>query len=307
MRILVLGATGYIGRNVAAALVDAGHEVHGLVRTPDRASALPAGVSAMVGDIDHPETVTRLLAPVDAVINTGFSGHSGDWAEAVAAEHTLHETLVTTLAETGKTLIVSNGTVFLGDSGQGRHSETAPVLEGNPAAIRAASTEVARRGADHGIRVIELRLASFVYGQNGSVFLPKLIDAARRTGRSIYVGDGQVGVSAVHVEAAARAYVDVLSKGDSGEVFHIASDDEPTVRDIAEAIAIAAGDTCRAESVTAEKAAALIDPFTAMFLQTNNRLDSTKARAVLGWSGAHPHGLLWDVAHGSYGRRGSGT
>ena len=45
MRVLVTGATGYVGREVAAALAEAGHETRGLVR-PGSTSPVPAGVTA---------------------------------------------------------------------------------------------------------------------------------------------------------------------------------------------------------------------------------------------------------------------
>ncbi len=303
MRILILGATGYVGRRVAAAMVAAGHAVEGVVRTRDRAADLPAGVAGVLGDIGRPDTVLAAARAADVVVNVAFPGHGADWPAAVATEQAFHEALIAGLADSGKTIIVSNGTVFLGDSGIGRLPETADVLPDHPASIRAMSTQAALQGNDRGLRVVELRLASFVYGHGGSVFLPRLIAAARRTGRSIYVGDGTCRTSAVHVDAAARAYVDVLEQGQARGVFHIAADEEPAIRDIAEAVSLCVGNGCRVESVTKEEAAATLDPFTAQFLTTNNRLDSAKARHVLGWSGGHVHSLLWDVAHGSYSDR----
>ena len=44
MRVLVTGATGYVGREVAAALAEAGHETRGLVR-PGSTAPVPAGVT----------------------------------------------------------------------------------------------------------------------------------------------------------------------------------------------------------------------------------------------------------------------
>ncbi|MBU6422026.1 MAG: NAD-dependent epimerase/dehydratase family protein [Gammaproteobacteria bacterium] len=40
MKILVVGASGYLGYAAASALARAGHEVHGLVRRPEAASLL---------------------------------------------------------------------------------------------------------------------------------------------------------------------------------------------------------------------------------------------------------------------------
>ncbi|MEM8531537.1 MAG: NAD-dependent epimerase/dehydratase family protein [Chloroflexota bacterium] len=298
MKVLLLGATGYVGRNVAAELINAGYQTTALVRDPSRAARLPAGIGIATGDLAQPDTFASSIHAHDVVINAAFPSHDGSWFDAVEVEHSFHKALVEQMADTGKTLILSNGTAFLGDSGSGQLDEAVPVQEEHPAAVRAFSVKAGLDGHHRGIRTIELRLASFVYGQGGSVFLPQLIDAARSSGRSIYVGDGQYWTSTVHVATAARAFVAAIEHGRSGEVYHIAGDEEPAIRSIAEAVAIGVG--CEVASVTPEEAARSLNPFTAMFLQLNNRLDSSKARRELHWSGAIETSLLWDVAHGSY-------
>ena len=42
MKVLVTGATGYVGREVAAAVAEAGHETRGLVRPGSRPRCPPA-------------------------------------------------------------------------------------------------------------------------------------------------------------------------------------------------------------------------------------------------------------------------
>jgi uncharacterized protein YbjT (DUF2867 family) len=59
---LVTGSTGNAGSEVVRALVDAGESVRALVRSPDRAAALPTGAEAVVGDLNRPETL-----PLDSV------------------------------------------------------------------------------------------------------------------------------------------------------------------------------------------------------------------------------------------------
>ncbi|MDI2125748.1 NAD(P)H-binding protein [Yinghuangia seranimata] len=54
--ILVTGATGTVGRPLAARLLADGHRVRALVRDPDTAG-LPDGVEAVRGDLSAPETV----------------------------------------------------------------------------------------------------------------------------------------------------------------------------------------------------------------------------------------------------------
>lgn len=299
-RIFLLGATGYVGQRIAAQLVASGFQVDALVRNPNQArQLLPPTVNTIVGNLLQPEEWIHHIDRTRAVINAAFPSHGNGWVAAVAEERKLIEQLAEQLKGCATKLILSNGTAFLGDSKADRLDETSEAVDNHPAGARAAILAHALAASDHQLEVIELRLASFVYGYGGSVFVPILQQAAAQTCQSIYVGDGEVYTSTVHVDAAARAYVAALHHGQTG-VYHIAGDEEPTVRDIAQAVAISVGSGCEAVSVRAEDAGRHVDPFTALFLSQNNRLDSQKARRELGWSGHTSVSLLWDVAYGSY-------
>jgi len=66
MKILVTGASGYVGRQLASKLALAGHEVTCMVRRRSTAS-LPAGTCAriVVADALHPETLPEALTNID--------------------------------------------------------------------------------------------------------------------------------------------------------------------------------------------------------------------------------------------------
>uniref|UniRef100_Q01UX0 NmrA family protein n=1 Tax=Solibacter usitatus (strain Ellin6076) TaxID=234267 RepID=Q01UX0_SOLUE len=65
-RVLVIGATGNVGRQVVSQLAAAGAKVRALARNPDTA-ALPSHVEVVRGDLTLPESLDACLDGVDAV------------------------------------------------------------------------------------------------------------------------------------------------------------------------------------------------------------------------------------------------
>lgn len=88
MKILVTGATGYVGGRLIPELLGRGHEVRVLVRDPRRVVGRPwAGkVDIRVGDMTRPETIRGVGDGVDAAYYLVHSMHSGsNYAEVDAA------------------------------------------------------------------------------------------------------------------------------------------------------------------------------------------------------------------------------
>jgi dihydroflavonol-4-reductase len=75
MRVLVTGGTGFVGTHTVAALLEAGHDVKLLVRSPERVASSLAplrvdrDLDAVAGDVTEPETVERALEGCEAVIH----------------------------------------------------------------------------------------------------------------------------------------------------------------------------------------------------------------------------------------------
>ncbi|GIG94946.1 hypothetical protein Pma05_15190 [Plantactinospora mayteni] len=63
---LVIGATGHVGRHVVTGLLAAGADVRALVRDPDRAD-LPDGVTLVRGDLTDPGALAGAATGVDGV------------------------------------------------------------------------------------------------------------------------------------------------------------------------------------------------------------------------------------------------
>lgn len=75
MRVLVTGATGFVGQGIIPALIAAGHKVRAAVRAP---GPLPDGVeTAIIGDLSKPLNRGFAFEGVDAVVHAAGVAHSG--------------------------------------------------------------------------------------------------------------------------------------------------------------------------------------------------------------------------------------
>jgi uncharacterized protein YbjT (DUF2867 family) len=77
LNLLVVGATGSIGRLVVAEALRQGNAVRALVRDGARARALPAEAERVVGDLTRPQTLSAAVEGVDAIVFTHGSDGSG--------------------------------------------------------------------------------------------------------------------------------------------------------------------------------------------------------------------------------------
>ena len=69
MRIVLFGATGNVGRRVAAEAVRRGHTVVGVVRDPAAVTSPDPGVTLVQGDATDPDRIADLVRGADAVVS----------------------------------------------------------------------------------------------------------------------------------------------------------------------------------------------------------------------------------------------
>ncbi len=154
MRVLVTGATGFVGSHTAVALLEAGHEVRCLVRSREKLARVfrehqrPAP-EAVIGDIVDEGSVKEALTGVDALVHTAavvaMQAHRAQEVRETNARGVAN--VVGGAAEAGLGPIVyvsSTGALMVPDGP--RMSEDSPVQEGrNPYAKSKSDAEHAVR------------------------------------------------------------------------------------------------------------------------------------------------------------------
>jgi nucleoside-diphosphate-sugar epimerase len=70
MDVFLTGGTGYLGGRIAERLVERGHRVRLLYRTPDRLPPADPSILPIRGDLVRPDGLADVIAGVDAVIHT---------------------------------------------------------------------------------------------------------------------------------------------------------------------------------------------------------------------------------------------
>ncbi len=320
MKILVTGATGYIGGAAAKALRLAGHDVLGLARSENSAAKLvQAGLTPVMGDFADPASLAAAVKDADTVISTASVGGLGGDAETFARDRDAVRAILAALEGAGKTLLFTSGSAVVGIFANGEASDIvhdedvrlplppsvfAPasaqvnpmVVAGFGAAMEARiETEKDVLGA-LGVRGIVMR-PGLVYGAGGSYDLPQLIAAARKIGAAPHLGPGATLQGYVHIDELADLYRLVVERAPKGVVMHgvVA---EVSQRDLAAAVSRLIGVGDNTASLSLEQMFAQAGSV-GISLSLNKRLSADKTRQITGWSPSRTD-IFHDVEFGSY-------
>jgi len=239
MRIFITGATGYIGRVVTERAIAEGHAVHGLSRNAEGDAKLRAlGATPVRGELTSLDVLRQQSAQADAVLQLAYIHDWGmDYQEILRIDGAAVDALGEPLRGTGKGFVVTSGTAVVDpDPAGGETVEDSPLAQTFVLKDRIHSERHALSLSEEGVRVSAIRLPPYVYGRGGSYFVPMLMEASAKAGESIYVDDGHLRTSDVHVDDAATLYLLAASKAKAGEVFNGTGSTTVTLRELAETI-----------------------------------------------------------------------
>jgi nucleoside-diphosphate-sugar epimerase len=290
MRVFVTGATGFIGSAVVQELLGAGHQVLGLARSEPGAQALTAaGAQVQMGSLDDLDSLRQGAAATDGVIHLAFVHDFAAYAAAGETDKRAIEAMGGVLAGSDRPLIVTSG---LAGFALGRPATEEDV----PDASLRMSEPVALALATQGVRAAVVRLAASVHDDGDYGFVPTLINIARQTGVSAYVGEGLNRWPAVHRRDAALLFRLALEQGAAGARYHGVADEGLPLRDIAAVI----GRHLHLP-VVSKSAAEAADHFgwMARFVGLDMPAVSALTQQQLGWHPSQPS-LLADLEQGSY-------
>ncbi|MFF5969995.1 SgcJ/EcaC family oxidoreductase [Streptomyces sp. NPDC012769] len=292
MKVLLTGATGYIGSAVTDHLAAAGHQVVALTRGAEQQSRR-AWHGRLVGDTADPASLAGAVTPdIEAVVH--LAPPSGD----VDVDIAVIEALAAPLRGTGRPFVYTSGVWVLGATGEaqevGEETPTDPIdiVGYRPLIEQRVLAEAAER-----VRAVVVR-PGIVYGRGGGI-PALLVDRARRQGAPEYYGEEGVRWPTVHVDDLAELFVAALERAEAGTVWHGVGESAVPVRDVARAAGRAAGVLAAPHVVTVERAAEVFGPLFADALALDQSVSGAAVRRVLGWQPSRP-GVVTELASGSY-------
>jgi nucleoside-diphosphate-sugar epimerase len=282
MRVLVTGASGFVGHAACRELLVRGHEVRALVRRP---GSQPEGTTAVAGDLTDaaaPGAAVREAAP-EGVVHLAAEIATQRDAERVREVNVEGmRRLLDAGAAAGAPKVVFASTVVTGEADGALLTEDEPLPVHTPYGHSKQAGEALLLAS--GLPGVIVR-PGHIYGPGG--WYEHELARLRQPGRFAVIGRGDNLWDVVHVDDVARALVDALERAPAGEIYHAADDEPITYYDFTAlgAQALGVGRPRRIPAWVARLAAGS-NAVTAVVRSA--RTSNAKLKRELGWAPRYP-------------------
>ena len=283
MRVLVTGASGFVGHAACRELIARGHDVRALVR---RAGSEPAGTAPVAGDLTDAgalASAVRAAAP-EGVLHLAAeiaSQRSADRVREVNVEGTRR--LLEACVADGAPKVVFTSTVVTGEAGGALLVEDEPLPVQTPYGRSKQEGEALLLRC--GLPAVVVR-PGHVYGPGGW-YEHEMLARLRQPGRFAVIGRGDNLWDVIHVDDVARALVDALERAPAGEIYH-AADDEPIAYYDFMALSAQALGVGRPRRVPAWIARLAAGSSAVSAVVRSARTSNAKLKRELGWAPRYP-------------------
>jgi nucleoside-diphosphate-sugar epimerase len=291
MKVALTGATGFIGSHVLAELQQHGHEVVALVRDDAQTAMVAAGgASPIVVDLYDRPAVASLLRTADAAIHTASPGDD----TSAGLDSAVVDAAIDAFAGSGKSYLHISGVWIYGANTS--ITEESPIEA--PPMVSWKQPIERRVLAASGMRGVVI-VSSLAYGDGGGGIPGLLLGSPRDdAGNLIMLGTGAQHWSTVHVADLADFFRRALEDDSASGYYVVGDGSNPTVAELTEAAAVAAG-APGAVPGSDEEARARLGDYFAEVLLLDQSAAAARARGELRWSPSHP-GLVDEFRNGSY-------
>jgi nucleoside-diphosphate-sugar epimerase len=270
MKILLTGATGLIGSAVTTALIADGHDVTAVVRSqPSSLKASDLGATGVIGDLFDAQWLASELRNHDGLVHTaaGSDERDADLNDAVITA------ALDAFAGTDKPFVHTGGIWTYGSSDAIEESQ-----DPRPPAITSWRPAGEQRVLTSDVKGSVVQ-PGIVYGHGAGI--PAMLVGGVEGGTLTLIGSGEQHWATVHVDDLADLYVRALTQAPGGKAYIAASGDNPTVRELGEAI------TSDVEPESDDETLARLGAFGEALL-LDQQATGGRAKAELGWTPTRP-------------------
>ena len=249
MRVLVTGGSGFIGSHVVDQLLARGHDTVILDTTP---SPHHPSVTAVVGDLTHPETVLSAAREMDAIVHLAAVADVNHVfadpvrAGAVNAHGTQLVLEAARHANIGRVVYSSTVWVYGNAPTEGTLHEDAPLA--HPSHVYTASKLAGEMycNAYHDLYGVKSTILRFgiPYGPRArpAAVIPTFIARAQQGEALTIAGGGNQTRQFVYVEDLAQGVVLAVEQAHTRRVYNLVGDEETSIRQIADTVRAIVGE-----------------------------------------------------------------